>query len=213
MNKRTHSEHIVLVHGLWCNRIWMSTLGRRLGRLGYTVHYFDYPSVRRSPAQNAAQLHRFITQLGLPAVHLVAHSLGGLVVLHFLQIATVCPIGKIVLLGTPVKGSEVAKRLVNLPLGSKLLGKSIHQGLTGFLPRGVEQVELGMIAGTVRLGLGLILGGVGEQGDGVVTLEETRLDHSKDHHCAPVSHTGLIFSVKVVRQIDHFLQHGSFRHI
>ena len=69
-----------------------------------------------------------------------------------------------------------------------------------------------MIAGCTPLGLGAMLGQVEGQHDGTVAVEETRLPGLTDHCVMDTSHTGLLFSQDVARQVTRFLHSGGFEH-
>jgi hypothetical protein len=67
-----------------------------------------------------------------------------------------------------------------------------------------------MIAGTVRFGVGRLLVRLPTPNDGVVCLDETRMPGLRDHLAMPLSHSGLIVSARVARQIHNFLELGHF---
>ncbi len=48
--------------------------------------------------------------------------------------------------------------------------------------------------------------------DGAVTVAETRLAAACDRIELPVSHTGMLFSRRVARQVGAFLRDGRFEH-
>lgn len=203
---------VVLLHGLWCNQRIMGPLARRLGQCGFRVARFDYPTVRRSPEQNAAALSRWLQGQQAERVHFVAHSLGGLILCHLLARFSHPPVGRTVLLGTPLRGSDSAARLVKLGLGQRLLGGSLEQGLLGDVPPWPAEAELGVIAGTVRLGFGILLGALTTRSDGAVAVRETQHPRVADHLQLRTSHTGLLFSPAVARQVCTFLETGHFQH-
>lgn len=203
----------ILVHGLWANRWLMVPLARRLRACGLTPLRFGYPGVRACPKENAARLGAFIRDLaGSAPVHLVGHSLGGMLILHLLQDQPELVTGRVVLLGTPLAGSRSAARLDRHSWGRWALGHSVTAGLLGGAPASAGARETGMIAGTLGLGLGLLLGRFDEPGDGVVAVRETRSDGLADHLCLPVNHTGLLFSRAAARQTCRFLRSGRFAH-
>ena len=205
---------IVLVHGLW-NRGWsMVALSRRLRACGYTVLVFSYPTRNNSLDGHADALYKFISENrinrpGSDDLHLVGHSLGGLVILNMVARYTDLPRGRVVLMGSPVKGASVVKRLENLP-GQKFLFGEIKGGLL----KGFEQTpsgrETGVISGTRAFGFGKIAGDPGEPNDGSVTVRETLLDGLSDRVQLQVSHTEMLISSQVAAQVDHFLAHGKF---
>ena len=64
------------------NPLEMRYLGSQLEKSGFNVHYVYYQSVLKSPAENAAIIQDKIKQLNLPNLHLVGHSLGGVLLMH-----------------------------------------------------------------------------------------------------------------------------------
>ncbi|MEZ5480569.1 MAG: alpha/beta fold hydrolase, partial [Thiolinea sp.] len=105
------SEAVVLLHGIWMRPLVMSSMARYLHQQGYRVFVPAYTSLRRSPAVNARHLlKRYQQDLShFDAVHLVGHSLGGLVALHLLAHCPELPPGRLVTLGSPIQGSQVAR--------------------------------------------------------------------------------------------------------
>ena len=201
---------VVLIHGLWMPGIEMQLLGNRLREAGFSTCRFTYKSVRSSPLENTIELQKFINNIKAQELHFVCHSLGGLVVRHlFCQYPEQRP-GRIVTLGTPHSASSSAKKLVKIFPGRMLLGKSINQGLLGPVPPWSSNNELGIIAGTLRLGLGMIVPGIAKPNDGSVTVQETMLDNATDHITLPVSHFGMLLSKRVAYQTIYFLQNGKF---
>jgi hypothetical protein len=134
--------------------------------------------------------------------------LGGLVVLQMLAEAEDLPGGRVVLLGSPLRGSAVARRAARVPGGRRLLGAALDT-----LDRGGEIAaahEIGMIAGTRGVGLGLLVGGTGGPGDGTVAVAETQADGLADCIELSVTHTGMLGSPAVARQVEAFLRRGRF---
>ena len=204
-------ETVVLVHGLWVNGTDMTVLRRRLAQAGYNARQFTYPSVREPPAANAMALQAFIRQLDGERLHFVGHSLGGIVIRHLFHDYPEQRPGRVVTLGTPHRASTAAVKLARWLPGRFALGESVRQGLLGGLPPWPTDRELGSIAGTLRMGLGMVIPDIPSPNDGTVALEETRILALKDHTTLPVSHFGLLLSRRVFHEVDHFLKHGRFR--
>lgn len=218
----SNGQHVILLHGLWFNHYVMALLARRIRRAGFQPHYFSYPTTTITPEDNAKRLHQFIESLSLKVpVHFVAHSLGGLVVLNYLAQYPDCPVGRIVLLGSPLLGSESARRLQQIPFGKKMLGYSTgHNGLlygtevsTDFFKEG--HFKIGMIAGTLGIGMGAFVSGyMGSQRilhDGAVAVSETQMPGLSDHICIRASHSGLLVSRQSAGQVVFFLKNGRFQ--
>jgi pimeloyl-ACP methyl ester carboxylesterase len=204
-------ETVVVVHGLWMTGIDMLLLRRRLRGCGFNVVQFAYPTMRNSIAMNAAHLYEFTHALKPEntTVHFIGHSLGGLVILRLFQdFPDQCP-GRVVLLGTPCAGSFVARQLASY-VGRWLFGRSLEQGLLSDAHYWNGGRDLGVIAGNLRMGGGMIVRGLPRPNDGTVAVQETHLLGMTEHITLPVSHTGLLFSSAVVRQACTFLKTGRF---
>ncbi len=210
----TDEATVVLVHGLWMTGFEFLLLRRRLeGRHGFVTRRFNYQSVRREISHNAARLNQFVASIESSVVHLVGHSLGGLVVLQMLEEYPQQPPGRVVLLGSPVKGSAAARGVTNLPLGRIFLGRSQAAGLlSGFRSQGTSDRDIGVIAGQLPVGLGRLVGEVPLPHDGTVSVEETLWPGATDHVALTVSHTTMIFSRQVADQVAAFLEQGKFVH-
>ena len=203
-------ESVILVHGIWYNGAELWRLRNMLTAAGYDCHTFKYASLRRSPKENAQRLNAFMQSIDSPVKHLVCHSLGGIVALHLFDQFSLQKPGRIVLLGSPVNGSAVAARLNYTRLTRWTLGRSVEHGLLGDRPVWMRWRDLGVIAGTLPLGVGLITGGLESPHDGVVSVEETYLGGATDFITMPVSHTGLILAESVAIQVVTFLRAGKF---
>jgi len=203
-------EATVLVHGIWMRGFMMQVLVRRLRNLGFQTHTFSYDFLNNPPAVNAQALRRRIGELGARRVNLVGHSLGGIVIMHLLDQFPDLEVGKVVLLGSPVRGSFVARRVFNSPL-RPLLGRSVDGGLLNGAPAFKSDAPLGIINGTGRLGIVAVLYPAGDDSDGVVRNSETLIDQATDRVMVPRSHSGMIFSSQCADKIANFLNFGRFR--
>jgi pimeloyl-ACP methyl ester carboxylesterase len=204
-------ETVVLVHGLWVHGLAMELMRRRIARCGYRAAGYSYPSMRLTFGENVERLVAYCRGLAAPRVHLVGHSMGGLIALRTLEHATGFAPGRVVLTGTPVTGSQAARRLARLPGGRAALGRSMPEWMepTTFAAR--DGREIGVIAGRKAIGLGRIVAPDLERpSDGVVSVAETRFPGMRDHIVLNVSHTGILFSRAVARQICAFLRDGQF---
>jgi len=201
---------LVLVHGIWMKGVELVPLASRLEACGFRCHRFRYPSVARSPRHNAAVLRRFVQSLGADRVSFVAHSLGGIVLLHLFDQWAEAPPGRAVLMGCPLEGSGVARRVAGRPWLRWTLGRSIDKGLIGNVPGVPSNRDIGMLAGTRSMGVGRLLGGLECPSDGTVALSETRHPGLADWVAFPVSHFEMLLNPAIARVVCRFLREGRF---
>lgn len=207
----SRQETIVLVHGLWVHGLLMTVMRRHIERDGRHVCNYSYPTMRLTLSANAARLLRYCRALDAPRLHFIGHSMGGLVILRMLENAAGLDVGRIVLAGTPFADSYAARRLARLPAGGTVLGHSLPEWLNGARPHGLGRYEIGVIAGSLSVGLGrLIAPGLPRPNDGVVSVAETHVPGMRDHIVLKVSHSGMLLSAAVARQAQEFLEHGAF---
>lgn len=185
-------------------------LRQRLTRAGFDCYVFHYNVWGKPPAQTAKKLHHFIQYIDAPVVHYVAHSLGGIILMHLFDQFPFENKGRIILLGSPVNGSAVGKRLARTAMTRWLLGRSHERGLSGDVPEWRGWQDIGVIAGTFPMGMGMVVGGPDLPHDGTVSVYETQLKGATDFIALPVSHTGMLISQEVAVQVITFLNAGKF---
>ncbi len=207
---------VVCVHGFWSHGTGMYLIKRRLEReFGFRAHLFSYRSVHGTLDANAAALARFIGELDVDGVHIVGHSLGGVLALRlFANELTVLP-GRVVCLGSPLTGSRAADFLSEQEWAENIIGRSLHAGVieaaaNEWASHVCEQREIGVIAGNVPLGFGRLVASFDEENDGTVAVSETCLEGARDHLVMPVSHKGMLVSRDVADQAGSFLKRGEF---
>jgi pimeloyl-ACP methyl ester carboxylesterase len=200
-------QDVILVHGLWVPGVVMRPLGARLAQAGFRCRNFSYMGAGRPLEAHAERLARFAREFG-PA-HYVGHSLGGLVILEALGLADV-PCGRVVLLGTPARGCYAGRRLARYPGGRWFLGESEALWREGRTARWTRPEALGVVAGTLPLGLGRLFGALPGVNDGVVRLEETDVEGMAGRVVLPVGHSAMLISSRVAQNVVSFLTQGSF---
>jgi pimeloyl-ACP methyl ester carboxylesterase len=135
--------------------------------------------------------------------------MGGLVILRCLRNHGERRIGRVVLMGTPVRACMAGRRLEKRFAGKRLLGAS--RDIWGSLPETFRpRCELGVIAGSHPWGLGRMLMRLPGTNDGVVRLEETEVAGMRDRVVLPLSHSGMLASARVAREVAAFLERGAF---
>ena len=211
------STLIVYVHGLWQRGAESHWLRRRLAQdLGAETRTFSYPSVAADATQNARGLTETLREIRADTMHLVGHSLGGLMILKAFEdegFGLRLPPGRIVLLGSPLRGSRAARNFARLPFGEQIMGRGVREELLRPQPRerrwsGAR--DLGVIAGDLGFGVGRLVGAMGGPSDGTILVEETQIDGAADRVVLRVSHTGMLFSARVASAAGTFLRTGKF---
>ena len=218
-------EKVFLAHGLWMSGYVCASWKKAVSKAGMQPVVFSYPSVRPRMDQNAERLFQTIQRhcSGADTIHLVGHSMGGMVIMQMLRRyghefagpldATLPQLGRVLLCGSPINGSHVAGRINQWPALNRLLGRSILDwyGIErGDLPAGLD---IGVLAGTRKFGLGQVVRDLPQPSDGTVSVQETRLKGGEtDFMQMNVSHTELLFAPSVNAQMIHFLQKGQFLH-
>lgn len=203
-------ENLILMHGLWMRGITMTVLQKRLESVGYQVENLDYLSVS-TPLDETLQALRKRMRAHGDGVHVVGHSLGGLLALLACRDGDDLPPGRIVCMASPLTGSATAHELAEHG-GAWMMGHS-HEILECGLTRWDGAREVGMVAGHSKVGLGTVIGHLEGDSDGTVLLEETRLPGLTDHCVVATSHTGMLLSRDAASQVVAFLRHGRFGRI
>jgi pimeloyl-ACP methyl ester carboxylesterase len=206
------ADSAILIHGLWMHGLVFVPHQAWLRKRGFGVRRFSYPSWSGSLDRNAEMLARFIAATPGPRIHLVCHSLGGLVALTLLGRRPDPRIRRLVLMGTPSTGCHCGRYMAERPAMSPFLGRSMKDWLARPRPAVPESVDIGIIAGTRRFGLGCVIPGLPPPNDGVVAVEETCLPEARDRIVLPVSHSGMLVSPACGEQAANFLGTGQFIH-
>ncbi len=213
-----HESCVILLHGLWRTEYSMKYLEWGLSEMEFEVVNLTYPSLSY-PIEELAVMAveeglAGCRDLGLQSrIHFVTHSLGGILVRQYLRYRTIAGLHRVVMLGPPSQGSQVADFVTGFDILEPITPRAVEQLGTGAdsipLRLGPANFELGIIAGTAnRRGM---LPGVPEQpGDGTVTVEETIVPGMLDFLELPVSHTFMMWDSRVLHQVAHFLERGYF---
>lgn len=195
----------------------MFLMERALVRAGHTTLNLGYPSTRRSIADLADEIAPSVTQFARSAggpLHIVTHSMGGLLARVLLARHPVGQVGRIVMLAPPNGGSEIADLLHRNPLYRRWFGPAGGQlvtrrdaALRGLLASPVG--EVGVIAGNRSI-YPLSWALLPKPNDGRVSVAATHLAGMIDHITLPVSHPMILRSPRAIDQTLAFLAQGRF---
>ncbi len=198
------------------NAFSLRVIGNRLKKKGWEVIYWDYFSVFSSFDQNVDGLHRLWQKHMSDSTHLLGHSLGGLLVLAMMNKYRLTHLPRTVLMGSPVNGSAVVKKMLLSRLGRFVLGKSAQPLLSGVSvdnhngENSAAQNKIGVIIGSKEIGIGHLIQQLPKPHDGVVAFEEAKMETAEDQIVLPVTHASMLISRKIPEVIDRYLSTGVF---
>lgn len=197
----------------------MKKMARLFEEAGYDVFNIDYPStdfpVEELSAKYVAQGVSQCQEQETERIHFVTHSMGGILVRHYLQSRGIKEPGRVVMLGPPNRGSEVTDTLreswfyktVFGPAGQQL-GTAADSLVNRLGPMGRPT---GVIAGNeAALFDGWFSDIIPGEDDGKVAVERTKVEGMTDFLVVGYSHAFMMQKKEVMAQALHFLRHGTF---
>ncbi len=210
-------DGVVLLHGISRTALSFRKMQVALERAGFATLNLDYAS-RRKPLEALAEdihpaIQRFADRIG-GSVHFVCHSMGGLLARVYMARHRPKHLGRVVMLGTPNSGSEIADRLKNFgayraffgPAGQQL-GTKRDDAIKALFPP--LDYPVGIVAGNRSIDplAGTMLP---KPHDGRVSVKNTVIDGMADHIVVDTSHPWLVRNSVAVAQTIAFLQDGTF---
>ena len=211
------ADHLVLlIHGLFRSKDSFRRLASALEEKGFEVEAVNYPSTRKSIKEHADQLGRILEELeGYDEVSFVTHSLGGIVVRDLLARGGTwrkkITVRRMVMLGPPNRGSVIAELLQDWLPYRVLAGKAAMELTSEEMSKvPPPSCSFGIIAGGTGTSRGYnpALGG---DNDGIVLVENTRLDSADDFLLLQCIHTLLMKHEEAIEATGRFLKQGKFR--
>jgi pimeloyl-ACP methyl ester carboxylesterase len=206
---------VVVVHGVLRSSKSFSRMRVALEQDGYTVIGFDYPSTRVTIHESAEYLRRVIASLEHASeINFVVHSMGGLLVRTYLKEGSDPRIRRMVMLGVPNHGANMANVVQKNPLFKLLFGPAGQQliedpeGFIASLP--TPQFDFAVIAGARGTddGWNPLIDG---DDDGTVEVENTRLPGAADFMTVCGMHSFLMDREDVIDATCRFLSTGALR--
>lgn len=201
-------ETVVLLHGMGRTRASMAILAQRFKKAGYETLNFPYTQKGTPLDDLSASLAAYIEgHVRTPRYHLVAHSLGNIVIRNALRKSLKPGLGRIVMLAPPNNAVPLAKRLKDNGLyrwithdsGQKLSEEAFYEGLP------VPTVEFGIIAGD--RGNNLTSKG---PNDGILDVELTKLPGMKDFVTVHHTHSLIMNAKDTFVYAKRFIETGAF---
>ncbi|MEL6105994.1 MAG: lipase [Planctomycetota bacterium] len=210
-------SYVILAHGLLRASPSMKPLAKAIARAEDSpIVRFDYASSRAAMPDHAAALGELLADLPTDATfRFVCHSMGNIVVRHLIadlqrrgdpqQLLPRCR--SMIMLGPPNQGAEIARRLAPTQVFGWVAGKSAMQ-------LGVRWNELEPSLATPPFPFHILTGDittfrrhpmVSGPNDGIVAVEEAKLDGAESFELFPVAHGVLIYSKRVIARVIELL--------
>ena len=213
----TAKECVALLHGLARTTSSMQKMANEFEKQGYEVANISYPSRKYEVKEltNIA-MDKVLSQCtDAEKIHFVTHSLGGILVRHYLANNTMNNLGRVVMLAPPNQGSEIVDDYRSIPGVTSFNGPAFSQLGTDdeSIPLNLGKVnfELGVIAGTRTINL-ILSQSLRNPDDGKVSVEKTKVEGMTDFLVVAASHTFIMKKEDVIQQAIHFIQLGKFKH-
>ncbi|MBR0695199.1 alpha/beta fold hydrolase [Bradyrhizobium lablabi] len=211
------SDGVVLLHGIIRTARSFRKMELALRAQGFATLNLDYDSRKKALGALVEDIHPAIELFagGLKgSVHFVCHSMGGLLARAYLARHRPTRLGRVVMLGTPNGGSEIADRLRNVAAYRALFGPAGQQLVTrrdaatsAMLP--TVDYSAGIIAGSRSI-YPIASAMLPRPHDGRVSVANTRLDGMADHIVVRSSHPWLVRNGEAIAQTIAFLRDGRF---
>lgn len=211
------ADCVIFLHGLARTARSMSTIATAFEDAGFTVANIDYPS-REKPIEELAPL---AVDAGLTrcaesdngSVHFVTHSMGGILVRHYLAHQSIEDLGRVVMLAPPNHGSEVVDTLGEMPGFSWLNGPAGGQLGTDAksMPAQLGPVDypVGIIAGN-RTFNPLLSQFLPNPDDGKVSVASAKLEGMSAFKVIPASHPFIMSDDQAIANALAFIRTGAF---
>lgn len=208
---------VVLLHGIARTSLSMRRIEKALAQQNYATLNINYPS--RSCTIDILASHVHEELLAFPnfeklTVHFVTHSMGGLVVRALLAKQPLMNVQKVVMLGPPNQGSEVADFIEHYQPFKAFYGPALAEltkarASSQPFPLLPSHTQVGIIAGSLNIDPFCYF--ILPKGhDGKVSIASTELAGMADHLVLPISHSFMMYNNEVLKQINHFLLEGRF---
>ena len=203
---------VVLVHGAIVSGHEMFPMRRRLQKMGYGTRQFHWRSIVGALEENLDKLAQFVASTEADTLHVVGHSMGGVLTRLLFERSPDPRPGRLVAIGSPLTDCWTGRKFGALhPTLPWLAGRAVRD----YLAKEIDPVwrgkrEMGVLAGTYPFGVGQVFRDFPTPSDGVVLLDETRLIGLTDHQSVRLNHFGMLLSKRCVASVARFLEGGHF---
>ncbi|MCB0352119.1 MAG: alpha/beta hydrolase [Bdellovibrionales bacterium] len=202
---------VVFVHGMERVRLFLGPLARRFREEGFHTPFFSYSPRRNNVSQCAELLVDYLRERD-SSVSIVCFSLGGVICAEMIgtyQEFAMNAVHRVVFLGSPINGSELAKKVSRIPGSGLIFGKCFLDLANSqeFLPQ--SSATVGMIAGKSSFAR-VCNPFLKEENDILVQLRETQSEALTEHVSVDTNHWALPLRKDAHDLCIRFIKTGSF---
>ncbi|MEA4918590.1 hypothetical protein [Proteiniphilum sp.] len=211
-------QKVYIVHGILGGAYEYGSMRRFLKKNGFEAEVFSYKS-RKTPILKAGKnLYDRIKKENPSQISFITHSLGGLVLRAMLQYSledlNFPKIHRIVMIAPPNQGTISANYIHRYAFLRFIIGVNLRDikddkgSLAKKLPVDFS-TDVGIIAGISghKWGYNPL---IGEDNDGEIRPEETKLGTEKDFIIVKSNHIGILHNRKTIKLTAQFLKTGRF---
>ncbi|MDC0087904.1 alpha/beta fold hydrolase [Akkermansiaceae bacterium] len=203
-----NTETVILIHGLW-RSVWaMEPMAKFLHSEGYNTVNLAYSSLTKPMDYIVENIGKEVASyLEKGPVHIVTHSLGGIITREILPNLSHDNLGRIVMLAPPNQGSEIIDWLAKhsaprCTLGPVGLNLGADQITAPSIP---ENIETSVIMGNRSL-IPFFQKLMPEANDGIVSVERGKVEGMNEFHVLDADHTFIASEPKVMDMTLEFLR-------
>jgi len=211
------ADCVILLHGLGRTPVSLNRIERSLLEEDFLVANIQYPS-RRNVIEELAMLAveegvQNCRQQGAEGINFLTHSMGGILVRHYLEDNVINGLHRVVMLAPPNQGSEIVDAYRNVP------GYQLLSGPAG-LQLGTDPDSVPSQLGSVAFELGVIAGNktinfilsqfLKNPDDGKVSVVSTRVEGMCAFIEMSTTHPMMMRNRRVIAEAIRFLQTGRF---
>jgi pimeloyl-ACP methyl ester carboxylesterase len=211
------ADGVVLLHGIARTSRSLRKMERSLQASSFATFNIDYPSRKKPLEELAAYIHPAISAFAASIdgpLHFVGHSMGGLLTRVYIARHRPERLGRVVMLGTPNAGSEIADFLQRFRIYRAFYGPAGLQLTTGGDPslKNLPPIDypVGIIAGIRTIDPISSFFLLPRPNDGKVSVHSTRLEGSTGHTLVAASHTAITHHPLAIEKTRNFLLTGRF---
>lgn len=211
---------VYIVHGILGNKAEYKKMRKVLHKSGFETEVFSYKSRKTSVMNASKELYKLIKMEKTDSFSLITHSLGGLIARGLLTYFESDPdfptLNRVVMIAPPNQGTIAGDYMHKKALFRWILGVNLKEvtnddeSLAKKLPVDFNN-DVGIIAG-IRGKKSGYNPFIGEDNDGEIRPEETKLGTETDFIKVKANHLSVLRKKATIEQTVKFLKSGTFRH-